>query len=108
MLPRLHELVPKTRGHVAYTEVSTPLSTAHFANYDEGQIYGLEHSPQRFELGWLRPHTPIRGLYLTGQDVATAGVAGALFSGVLTASAVLKLGALSGLRGAFGKMAKGG
>lgn len=34
--------------------------------------------------------TPIKNFYLTGQDIVTAGVAGALFSGVLTASVITK------------------
>ena len=94
MLERLYTLHPETRGHVAYHEVSTPLSTRHFANYDRGQIYGLAHTPERFALTWLRPHTPIGGLFLTGQDIVSAGVMGALFSGIVTASAVLRGNAL--------------
>lgn len=89
MLERLYTLHPKTRGRVAWSEVSTPLSTAHFAGHAQGEIYGLEHSPLRFQQDWLRPRTPIRGLYLTGQDICTAGVCGALFSAVLTTSALL-------------------
>jgi all-trans-retinol 13,14-reductase len=38
----------------------------------------------------LRPQTPVRGLYLTGADVATAGVGGALLGGALTVSAILR------------------
>ncbi len=82
-------LHPKTEGRVVWSEVSTPLSTAHFANHAHGEIYGLEHTPARFQQEWLRPRTPIKGLYLTGQDICTAGVCGALFSGVLTTSAIL-------------------
>lgn len=37
----------------------------------------------------LRPDTSIPGLYLTGQDILSCGFAGAMFSGVITASAVL-------------------
>ena len=90
MLKHLYALHPEIEGHVAWAEVSTPLSTKHFSGYDQGQIYGLEHTPERFRIKWLRPKTPIKGLFLTGQDVACAGVAGALFGGLLTASALLK------------------
>jgi all-trans-retinol 13,14-reductase len=89
MLQRLEEQVPGLREQIDVAELSTPLSTRHFANYDHGEIYGLEHSPDRFAERALRPRTPIRGLFLTGQDVATCGIAGALASGYLTASAIV-------------------
>jgi all-trans-retinol 13,14-reductase len=89
MLVELDRRLPRVRAAIDHREVSTPLSTRHFANYDRGEIYGLAHSPQRFEARWLRPRTPVRGLWLTGQDVATCGVAGAMAAGYLTASAML-------------------
>jgi len=79
---------PHLEGKIEHAELSTPLSTKHFANYAHGEIYGLDHSPQRFRQRFLRPRTPLKGLYLTGQDIVTAGIGGALFSGLLTASAV--------------------
>jgi len=81
--------VPQLEGHIHYHELSTPLSTRHFGAYVEGEIYGLEHTPERFRTKGLKPKTPVPGLWLTGQDVCTAGIAGALFGGVLCASAIL-------------------
>ncbi len=90
LLEALHGQLPQLRGKIDYCELSTPLSTRHFSGYERGEIYGLESSPDRFEQRFLKPRTPIRGLYLTGQDVLTCGVVGALASGYLTASAILK------------------
>lgn len=53
------------------------------------QIFGLEHSPERFAQTWIRPHTPIKRLHLTGQDVLFCGVASAVMPGALTAASVL-------------------
>jgi all-trans-retinol 13,14-reductase len=95
MLEMLYRHVPQVRGKVDVRELSTPLTTRHFANQPHGEIYGIDHTPSRFRQKWLRPQTPIPGLFLTGQDIATCGVAGALFGGVLTASAVLRRNLLS-------------
>jgi all-trans-retinol 13,14-reductase len=85
----LERLVPAVSGKIDHAELSTPLTTRHFMNYEHGEAYGLAASPERFISRSLTPHTSVAGLYLTGQDVAMLGVAGALFGGVVTASAVL-------------------
>ena len=77
------------RGKLDTAELSTPLSTRHFMNYQHGEAYGVSVTPARFHLRCLTPHTAVRNLYLTGQDVCTLGVTGALAGGVLTASAIL-------------------
>ncbi|MBD8524272.1 FAD-dependent oxidoreductase [Pseudomarimonas arenosa] len=89
LLEEVYTQVPQTRGKVDYAELSTPLSTAHFSNYTAGELYGLEHSPQRFATRWLSPRTPIKGLSLTGQDILFCGVGSALMSGVLTAASLI-------------------
>jgi all-trans-retinol 13,14-reductase len=89
LLEELFRHVPATRGRVDFAELSTPLSTRHFANYARGEIYGLGATPRRFESRVLTPRTAIKDLYLTGQDVAVPGVTGALFGGILTAAAIL-------------------
>ena len=90
LLDVLYAQVPQIRGRVEIAELSTPLSTQHFAAHPRGEIYGLAHTPARFRSPILRPQTPVRGLYLTGADVATAGVGGALLGGALTVSAILR------------------
>jgi len=91
MMKKLFSLFPKIKGQVIYSEVSTPLSTKHFSNYQKGEIYGLNHTPDRFKLPFLRPDTKIKGLKLTGQDITLVGVGGAMLSGLLTAISILKM-----------------
>ena len=97
LLQAVEKHVPAVRGRIDYYELSTPLSTRELANYSLGELYGLDHSPARFQQRWLQPRTPIDDLYLTGQDVITAGVTGGLMAGLLTASVVLKRNLLSDL-----------
>ncbi len=89
LLEQLYKYEPQLKGKIDTYELSTPLTTKHFVNYQQGEIYGIDHTPQRFKEKLLQPRTPIKNLYLTGQDILTAGVGGALFAGVLTASAIL-------------------
>jgi len=82
--------VPSVAGAIDHAELSTPVTTAHFAGHPHGEIYGLSHGPARFAAHELRPYTPIKGLYLTGADICTAGVGGALMGGVLTATVLTR------------------
>ncbi len=88
LLNELYKKLPQVKGKVDYYELSTPLSTQNFVNYEKGEIYGIDHSPKRFRQKFLRPRTPIKNFYLTGQDIVSCGIGGALFSGVLTVSAM--------------------
>lgn len=88
LLAELYKQMPQVEGKIDCYELSTPLTTQHFINYEKGEIYGLDHAPSRFRQKFLKPRTPIKNFYLTGQDIVTAGVAAALFSGVLTATAM--------------------
>jgi all-trans-retinol 13,14-reductase len=90
LLEILYAHVPGARGAVEVAELSTPLSTRNFTAHAHGEIYGLAHTPARFRNPYLRPATPIRGLMLTGADVGTLGVAGALLGGAVCASAILR------------------
>ena len=100
MLAALYKQLPHLQGKIDYSEVSTPLSTNHFCRYKQGEAYGLAHTKARFEQEWLTPKTRVKGLYLTGQDLISCGVVGALMAGMVTAMSVV------GFRGAGTLMKK--
>jgi all-trans-retinol 13,14-reductase len=105
LLDVLYRHVPQARRAVEIAELSTPLSTRHFAAHPQGEIYGVAHTPTRFRHPLLRPQTPVRGLFLSGADVATCGVGGALIGGALCASAILRRNLIDAARRAHGERA---
>jgi len=73
---------------VVYQELGTPLATASFTGHEKGAFYGVETTPRRILSDALNARTPVPGLFLTGQDVMTPGIAGALAGGMLGAAAI--------------------
>jgi all-trans-retinol 13,14-reductase len=90
MLTKLLKVAPQIEDKIEVCEVSSPLTTKHFANYQKGEIYGLEHTPERFRVKWLRAQTPVRNLFMTGQDIVTVGIGGALMAGLITGASMMK------------------
>ena len=88
LLDHLYKQLPQLKGKIDCFELSSPLTTKNFVNYSKGELYGIDHTPSRFNQKFLRPKTPIKNLYLTGQDIVSAGVGGALFSGLITAASI--------------------
>ncbi len=89
LLEKLYLTLPQTKDRIEICELSTPLSTKHFSNYSNGEIYGLEHTPERFNLRQLRAKTNYKNLFLTGQDIVCVGVGAAMFSGLITSISIL-------------------
>ncbi len=89
LMAELYEKLPQLRGKVDYYEVSTPISTNWFGGYQHGELYGLSHTPERMRQRWLRTRTRIPGLWLTGQDILTCGVTGAMMAGMLTTTSII-------------------
>ncbi|XP_061761456.1 all-trans-retinol 13,14-reductase [Nerophis ophidion] len=82
-----------TRDKIEYIDAGTPITNTHYIAAPKGEIYGADHGLERFrpELGAiLRPQTPLKNLYLTGQDVFVCGFAGALTGALTCASTILK------------------
>lgn len=88
LLEVVYRRLPQLRGKVDMVEATTPLSAAHFAGHRRGELYGLDHTPERYALS-LHAKSGVPGLLLTGVDLTTCGVAGAMVAGAVTAGAVL-------------------
>ncbi len=97
LMRHLYDKLPQLQGKVDYFEVSTPVSTNWFAGYQQGELYGLDHTAERLQQDWLGPRTRIPGLWLTGQDVLTCGVTGAMMAGMLTTMAMVGMRKMSPL-----------
>ena len=72
--------------------MGTPITNKYYLAASGGEMYGLDHDMKRFTpqaAKDIRPDTPVQNLYLTGQDVFTAGFVGASFGGLLAASSIL-------------------
>lgn len=83
---QFEQAFPGLAPMIKLCELSTPLSTVHFTGHERGAVYGLDTTPARFASRALDIRTPVPGLLLTGQDVVTPGVAGALMGGILSAA----------------------
>jgi all-trans-retinol 13,14-reductase len=88
LLAQFRNYFPALAPLIVRSELSTPLSNVAFTGAAHGGAYGLETSPRRFLSNALRPKTPIKGLFLAGQDVASPGITGAMMGGILAAAAV--------------------
>ncbi len=84
LLEKLFEHRPQLKAALDYYELSTPLSTECYQLNDKGEIYGLEHTVERFKQAHLHTETKVKNLYLTGADIMTAGIGGAAMAGVIT------------------------
>lgn len=91
VLEVLTEIYPKIKDRIEYVDAGTPISNQHYLGAPKGEIYGADHGISRFSVelnATIRPQTPIKNLFLTGQDVMLCGFAGAL-GGALTCGSVI-------------------
>ncbi len=91
----LFKFYPHLRDKVEAYDLATPLTSQFYLNSYNGESYGLQTNKYRYLQGYnLKPKTPIKNLFLTGQDICTIGFTGALMSGLLTTYSILGYGTL--------------
>uniref|UniRef100_A0A8C5PV84 Amine oxidase domain-containing protein n=1 Tax=Leptobrachium leishanense TaxID=445787 RepID=A0A8C5PV84_9ANUR len=92
MLGRAIEEFPQLADKVDYMEAATPVTNEYYLRAPEGSMYGAEQNCSRYQsdiINKMRAQTAVPGLYLTGQDVFSSGLAGAVHGGLICACAVL-------------------
>ncbi|XP_056117566.1 all-trans-retinol 13,14-reductase [Rhinichthys klamathensis goyatoka] len=91
ILEAVTEIFPKIKDRIEFVDAGTPITNQHYIGAPKGEIYGADHGIPRFspELNAIiRPQTPVKNLFLTGQDMMMCGFAGAL-AGALTCGSVI-------------------
>ncbi|KAG9337604.1 hypothetical protein JZ751_028456 [Albula glossodonta] len=92
ILDTVIEVFPNVKDKIEYVDAGTPITNQHYIAAPRGEIYGCDHGKERFspELNaTIRPQTPLKNLYLTGQDVFLCGFAGALAGALSCGSTIL-------------------
>ncbi|KAL7850282.1 hypothetical protein SRHO_G00196310 [Serrasalmus rhombeus] len=89
----VYQVFPKIKDRIEYMDAGTPVTNQHYIAAPKGEIYGADHGTARFSAEFcvsIRPQTPIKNLYLTGQDLFSCGYAGALAGAMVCGSVILK------------------
>mmetsp|Transcript_13775 Transcript_13775/g.19132 ORF Transcript_13775/g.19132 Transcript_13775/m.19132 type:complete len:603 (-) Transcript_13775:561-2369(-) len=88
-LDLLFKFYPQVEDKIELIDISTPLSIHHYLRTPKGGAVGLDQTPKRYFSWEVQRHldisTPIKNLYMTGQDQLICGVVLAQLCGVITA-----------------------
>ncbi len=86
------QTLPGFKDLVIYQELSTPLTVEHYTSHPQGRFYGLPAQPELFQGPKFGPETPLKGLFLAGEDSGSLGIVGALLGGVAATAQALGAG----------------
>ncbi|XP_012890906.1 PREDICTED: all-trans-retinol 13,14-reductase [Dipodomys ordii] len=95
------KLFPQLEGKVESVTAGSPLTNQFFLAAPQGATYGADHDLSRLHphvMASIRAQSPIPNLYLTGQDIFTNGLMGALQGALLCSSAILNRNLYSDLK----------
>mmetsp|Transcript_42543 Transcript_42543/g.133317 ORF Transcript_42543/g.133317 Transcript_42543/m.133317 type:complete len:615 (-) Transcript_42543:439-2283(-) len=91
LLEQCYKIFPawESEGVVEVADMSTPLTIEHYLRSSRGGAVGLDQTGKRYAdpevVDILDPVTPVKNLFLTGQDTFLCGVTLAQITGVVTA-----------------------
>ena len=88
LLNVLFQQYPQLKDHIQFKEFGTAITNDFYLGTHQGAAYGLGHTPEQLAQHWLRSKTSIQNLYLSGQDIVSCGVCGAMMGVYLTAGAI--------------------
>ncbi|MFZ1330611.1 MAG: NAD(P)/FAD-dependent oxidoreductase [Flavobacteriales bacterium] len=90
MMMTLERAIPGISEHVVHKELGTPLTNSYYINSTNGSVYGTEKIFKQIGPFAYKAKSEIENLYLCGASILSHGVAGAGYSGVNTAAAILE------------------
>lgn len=88
LLAQFRRHFPALAPMVRFHELATPVTQRRFVRSAGGAMYGVEMSAERLGSPALHVKSPVPGLLLAGQDVASPGVAGAFMGGLMAAASL--------------------
>ncbi|WP_299886638.1 NAD(P)/FAD-dependent oxidoreductase [uncultured Lacinutrix sp.] len=88
-LVTLEKVIPGISNHIVQMELGTPLTNEYYINSTRGSVYGTEKSLKHIGPFAYKSKSEIENLYMCGASIVSHGVAGASYSGVQTAAAIL-------------------
>ncbi len=89
MFQALEKRVPGISQNVVFWSLGTPLTSEHFINATQGNLYGIEKSRSQVGPGAFSIKTAFDGLWMCGASTLSHGVSGATLSGMAVARRIL-------------------
>ncbi|MNQ63126.1 Phytoene desaturase (lycopene-forming) [compost metagenome] len=89
LMNNLEKIIPNAKQHIIQAELGTPKTNEFYINSTKGNVYGTEKTLNQVGPFSFKNKTQIENLFLCGACTLSHGVAGATYSGVAAAAAIL-------------------
>lgn len=88
-LVTLEKVIPGITTNIVHKDLGTPMTNEYYLNTTRGNVYGTEKSLKHIGPFAYKSKSEIENMYMCGASIVSHGVAGAGYSGVQTAGAIL-------------------